>query len=131
MKFPEAGDKVKVTLFKPSGKYYTVDEWRVPANVPNGRGGYRAPVIPADMEHSPDFRRIDGGAALVQDGENGVHGWGYEHLFPSVSIASKYVALADQAEGFLGISPLDSYKILRDLIEAIRHEEARVARLGS
>jgi hypothetical protein len=45
-----------VTLFKPSGKYYTSESWRVPA----GATG------PHAMCASPDFRQINGGAVLVE-----------------------------------------------------------------
>lgn len=60
--------KAKVILFKPSGKYYTEEEWGVPADA----------IGPYDMIRSPGFRRIDGGAVLVPDQEP----WGYPHLFP-------------------------------------------------
>lgn len=58
--------KAKVVLFKRSGKYYTEEEWRVPPLA----------AVPADMEWSPDFRRIDGGPVLVETQEP----WGYPHL---------------------------------------------------
>jgi hypothetical protein len=60
----------EVTLFKASGKYYTTEKWRVPAGT----------IGPYDMEDSPDFRRISGGAVLVGTQEP----WGYPHLFPGV-----------------------------------------------
>lgn len=60
--------KATVILFKPSGKYYTEEYWKVP----DGANG------PYDMIRSPDFRRIDGGAVLVDADE-----WGFPHLFPS------------------------------------------------
>lgn len=44
-----------VTLFKKSGKYYTQEAWRVPADA----------IGPEGMRRSPDFRRIDGGVVLV------------------------------------------------------------------
>lgn len=47
--------KATVTLFKPSGKYYTTVAWRVPV----------AAVGPYDMALSPDFQSIDGGAVMV------------------------------------------------------------------
>lgn len=73
--------RAKVILFKPSGKYYTEEEWRIPESVPNAtHTRNRPPILPADMEHSPDFRRIDGGAVLVESQEP----WGYPHLFPGV-----------------------------------------------
>lgn len=66
--------RASVTLFKPSGKYYTGESWRVPENA----GG------PEDMISSPDFRRIDGGQVLVEsdphshapDDKN----WGVPHI---------------------------------------------------
>ena len=63
--------RVEVTLFKPSGKYYTTDEWRVPEGA----------IGPYDMERSPGFRRISGGAVLVDTQEP----WGFPHLFPGVT----------------------------------------------
>lgn len=64
--------KAKVILFKKSGKYYTEEEWRIPA---------ARSIAPADMLYSPDFRRIDNGAVLIPTQEP----WGYPHLFPSES----------------------------------------------
>lgn len=61
--------KAAVILFKPSGKYYTEEEWEVP----------HWAIVPYDMIGSPDFRRIDGGAVLVVTQEP----WGYPHLFPN------------------------------------------------
>lgn len=58
--------RAKVILFKPSGRYYTEEEWRIPEGA----------IGPHDMERSPDFRRIYGGPVLVE-GEP----WGYPHLF--------------------------------------------------
>lgn len=81
----------KVTLFKPSGKYYTEEEWRIPtqeqidAAAPprhprpgEGHGMIRVsfPFVPHCMRYSPDFRRIGGGAVLVETQEP----WGYPHL---------------------------------------------------
>ena len=63
--------KVTVILFKRSGKYYTEEEWAVPVDA----------IAPSDMKRSPDFRRIDGGAVLVDSQEP----WGFPHLFPGVS----------------------------------------------
>lgn len=60
--------RARVTLFKPSGKYYTEEEWVVPADA----------IGPYDLNRSPDFRRIGGGAVLVDAQEP----WGYPHLFP-------------------------------------------------
>ena len=65
--------KAKVVLFKPSGKYYTDEEWEIP----EGRVG------PYDMVNSVDFRRIAGGSVLVETQEP----WGYPHLFPGVENA--------------------------------------------
>lgn len=59
--------KALVTLFKPTGKYYTEEEWEVPEDA----------KVPTDMATSPDFRRIDGGPVLIQSQEP----WGYPHLF--------------------------------------------------
>lgn len=39
-----------VILFKPSGKYYTEEPWRIPEDA----------IGPYDMQRSPDFRRIGG-----------------------------------------------------------------------
>lgn len=61
--------KAMATLFKPSGKYYTEERWEIPEGA----------IGPYDMERSKDFRRISGGAVLI-DGEP----WGYPHLFPGV-----------------------------------------------
>lgn len=60
--------KATVILFKPSGRYYTEEEWVVPADA----------ISPYDMVRSPNFRRISGGAVLVSSQEP----WGYPHLFP-------------------------------------------------
>jgi len=72
--------KAKVVLFRGSGKYYTEEEWTVPTEVPDyseTRGHYvREPIGPYDMQHSPDFRRIDNGPVLVLPQEP----WGYPHL---------------------------------------------------
>ena len=61
--------KATVILFKLSGKYYTEEEWIIPPNA----------IGPYDMKKSINFRRIDGGAVLVDTQEP----WGYPHLFPS------------------------------------------------
>lgn len=58
--------RVKVILFKSSGKYYTDEDWRIPDGA----------IGPWDMLHSPDFRRIDNGPVLVPEQEP----WGYPHL---------------------------------------------------
>lgn len=71
-----------VLLFKPSGKYYTEEEWEIPESVPHYFDGRPVSVIgPYDMCHSPDFRRIGGGAVLVCTQEP----WGYPHLFPGIN----------------------------------------------
>jgi hypothetical protein len=62
--------RARVILFKPSGKYYTEEEWEIPIGA----------VGPFDMDASPDFRRISGGPVLVDTQEP----WGYPHLFPGV-----------------------------------------------
>lgn len=71
-----------MTLFKPSGKYYTTEEWEVPESVPHYvelLGRLEREVIgPYDMRYSPDFRRINGGAVLVDSQEP----WRFPHLFP-------------------------------------------------
>lgn len=63
------GRHAEVVLFKPSGKYYTVEYWVIPADA----------IGPYDMKRSPDFRRIDGGPVLVNTQEP----WGFPHLFPA------------------------------------------------
>jgi hypothetical protein len=60
-----------VTLFKPCGKYYTEEAWRIPADATG----------PYDMERSPNFHRIRGGAVLIDTQEP----WGYPHLFPGAT----------------------------------------------
>ncbi len=57
---------VRVILFKESGKYYTIDEWRIPDNA----------IGPYDMINSPDRRHIDKGPSLIEAQEP----WGYPHL---------------------------------------------------
>lgn len=71
--------KARVVLFKRTGKYYTQEDWRVPTREEAERHpGY----LPGDlmgpfcMVYSPDFRRIGGGAVLVETQEP----WGYPHL---------------------------------------------------
>lgn len=59
----------EVILFKPSGKYYTVEHWTIPDDA----------IGPYDMARSPDFRRISGGPVLIETQEP----WGYPHLFPA------------------------------------------------
>lgn len=58
--------KAFVILFKESGKYYAQEVWRVPSDATG----------PQDMRRSPDFRRIGGGAVLVEAQEL----WGFPHL---------------------------------------------------
>ena len=60
--------RATVTLFKASGKYYTIEQWIVPENA----------IGPYDMERSPDFHTIDGGPVLVDSQEP----WGHPFLFP-------------------------------------------------
>ncbi|MCM2391728.1 hypothetical protein [Streptomyces albipurpureus] len=76
---------VTVTLFKASGKFYTSEEWRIPTQeqIDDAAGKPRVayPFIPHCMRYSPDFRRISGGAVLVDTQEP----WGYPHLFPGES----------------------------------------------
>ncbi|MCB5280339.1 hypothetical protein [Arthrobacter sp. ES1] len=66
-----------VTLFKDAGKYYTKEAWAVPVNA----------ILPSDMNMSPDFRRIGGGAVLVDTDAAPecpeARNWGFPHLFPS------------------------------------------------
>lgn len=66
-----------VTLFKDNGRYYTGEAWRVPVKATG----------PKHMELSPDFRRIDGGAVLVDayaaEETPEALNWGIPHLFPS------------------------------------------------
>ena len=57
----------KVILFNESGKYSAEEFWEIPDGA----------IGPFDMKHSKDFRRIGGGAVLVESQEP----WGYPHLF--------------------------------------------------
>lgn len=77
---------VTVILFKPSGKYYTEERWKIPTLQqalahPDCDPEYvRGDLIsPYGMKYSPDFRRIGEGAVLVPSQEP----WGYPHLFPN------------------------------------------------
>lgn len=73
----------KVILFKPNGKYYTEEEWRIPTREEaRAQSGFLGGdmMVPYCMKYSPDFRRISGGAVLVETQEP----WGYPHLFPGV-----------------------------------------------
>lgn len=76
-----ASKKASVILFKPSGKYYTTEEWEVPTKEEViSRGGMPGDSVgPFCMKYSKDFRRIGGGAVLIETQEP----WGYPHLFPS------------------------------------------------
>lgn len=56
----------KVILFKPTGKFHTEEEWRIPTGA----------IGPYDMAQSPDFRQIAGGPVLVETQEP----WGFPHL---------------------------------------------------
>jgi hypothetical protein len=80
--------KARVLLFKPSGKYYTTDEWEIPTPEElkekqkhltrlQSVGDY----YPSCMKFSKDFRRIDNGPVLVESQEP----WGFPHLFPGVA----------------------------------------------
>lgn len=75
--------KATVILFKPSGKYYTEEQWEVPLPdaVLEGGGNRGDSVTPFCMRFSTDFRRISGGPVLVVTQEP----WGYPHLFPGIS----------------------------------------------
>lgn len=68
---PQAAESASVILFKPSGKYYTTEEWVIPSDA----------IGPYDMDRCPDFRRINGGAVLIPSQEP----WGFPHLFPTES----------------------------------------------
>lgn len=78
---PTEPTKALVMLFKPSGKYYTEEYWRIPTREQAERHEGFLPgdmVTPYVMRYSPDFRRISGGAVLVVSQEP----WGYPHLMP-------------------------------------------------
>lgn len=66
--FKRRKTKAKVIIFKTGGKFCFEEEWTVPKDA----------IGPFDMERSPDFRRIEGGAVLIESQEP----WGYPHLFP-------------------------------------------------
>lgn len=68
----------EVILFKPSGKYYTKERWRIPSEeeVLRGGGSGADSIGPWCMEYSLDFRQISGGPVLVVTQEP----WGYPHL---------------------------------------------------
>jgi len=59
-------ERVTVDLFKPNGKFYTSEEWRVPEGA----------IGPTDMDRSPDYREIDGGPVLVTSSS----AWGFPTL---------------------------------------------------
>jgi len=69
---------VSVTLFRETGRYYTIESWRAPEPDSNGYLG------PEDMLNSPDFRRISGGKVLVEADAlsefPGDENWGYPIL---------------------------------------------------
>lgn len=100
-------ERVRVELFKPTGKWYTDDEWRIPTIVRDHseiRGDYRRAAIgPHDMIQSPDFRRIGGGAVLVPSQEP----WGYPFLFPGDpderSHAERERRVARKTPGLIGL----------------------------
>lgn len=75
--------KAKVILFKPSGKYYTEEEWEIPTReeVIQRGGSPGDSVVPYCMRYSKDFRRISSGAVLIETQEP----WGYPHLLPGES----------------------------------------------
>lgn len=73
--------KAKVILFKDSGKYYSEEEWEIPSDA----------LGPYDMAKSKDFRRIGGGAVLVDTQEP----WGYPHLIPGEPVAYSFEVLQD------------------------------------
>jgi hypothetical protein len=72
--------KIKVTLFRASGKYYTEEDWELPTAdeiVERGgsRGDYYAPQTA--MRYSENFRQIDAlGPVLIDSQEP----WGYPGL---------------------------------------------------
>ncbi|MCI4659774.1 hypothetical protein [Cryobacterium zhongshanensis] len=70
-----------VTLFAPSGRYYKTESWRRPFGA----------VHPSEMNASPDFHQINGGAILVEtdagtefpEDEN----WGFPHIIMVSALA--------------------------------------------
>ena len=58
--------KLKVSLFKPSGRYYTEEEWEIPLNA----------FGPYDMRFSRDYRTIDKGPVLISEESP----WGYPYI---------------------------------------------------
>lgn len=75
--------RVSIILFKPSGKYYTEEQWAIPTleQVLAGGGNRGDSVGPYCMQYSPDAHTIGGGAVLVPTQEP----WGYPHLLLSLA----------------------------------------------
>lgn len=67
---PRAYYRAQVVLFKPSGKYYTEEEWEIPDGA----------IGPYDMIRSKDARSIGGGPVLVESQEP----WGFPHLLVDI-----------------------------------------------
>lgn len=112
--------RVHVTLFKPNGRRYTEEDWRIPATVTDysqSRGEYdREPLGPYDMLQSPDFHRISNGPVLIHaDGP-----WGYEHLFPAPTLQEQIRELVNQAEREIDDDTRNRQLILEDLIRDLR-----------
>jgi len=63
---PRPRPAVMVELYKPNGKYYTEESWRIP----------KGAIGPYDMRNSPDFRRISDGPVLIPAQEP----WGFPYL---------------------------------------------------
>jgi hypothetical protein len=108
-----------VQLFKPGGKWYTDESWRIPPGA----------IGPWDMEDSPDFHRISGGPVLVETQEP----WGYPFLLAAES-RGKLTALQDavasaQAEFFARVKNLPNRKeaavgiLINALDRALRESE--------
>lgn len=83
--------KVRAVLFKPSGKYYTEEDWEIPEKVPHPdsllakQGRLVGPTDPSDMRYSKDFRRIDGGPVLIPESER----WGWPALLVKYVVEEK------------------------------------------
>jgi hypothetical protein len=60
----------RVDLFKPNGKYYTTETWRIPEGA----------IYPSGMRDSLDFRTIDGGPVVVPTQEP----WGFPAVITGV-----------------------------------------------
>lgn len=100
---PPAYTKARVILFKPSGKYYCEEEWRIPKMVPvPGTSRMRNVIGPYDMGFSPDFRRISGGSVLVETQEP----WNYPHLFPGGSQWAPAIEAERSAIDQINVDPL-------------------------